>query len=515
MDKSKQQWLTAFSVCLGGIMSSIDTFIMYVATPHLRGVFSATVAEIAGLSTSYAIASMLFMLMSAWLVRGYGARLVYQRGLLLFVVGSILCAAAAGLDTLIAARVVQGMGAGLLLPVEGVILRRTFAPSRHSLVLGLYGTTIMCGPAFGPMLGGFILDQLSWPVMFLVNVPLGVIGLIMVRVFVPSEPDVGTEPRAPIDMPGIALMAVGIVCLVWLLERGNRTFWFEDGTNLFLLVGAACGGALFFAHEAMTAQPLLDLSVLKHRDFNAANLLNFLAAFMITGTLFVLPIYMQEFLQFSPTQAGTTMAPRALVMMGVFPLVGWLFNRVPPRALIICGLLLGFASGVMMSRFSVDTGWDDMIVPQILQGIGAACVLGPVATTALMCMPKDKMASAAAIESTTRLLGSTIGIAVFASLLTHLESRTWELVRHDVSMSSTVLYQRFQGLLQFFSARGGASPLEKSFQMLGGRVMRQVSSLAYMSLFQLIAASFAAMLLISLFITMRSAPANSSHKSPK
>lgn len=514
MNTSKQEWLTAVSVCMGGIMSSIDTFILYVATPHLRGVFSATVAEISGVSTSYAIASMLFMLLSAWFVQQYGAKRVYQWGLALFVAGSLLCAAASNLDLLIGARVLQGMGAGLVIPVEGVILRRTFPPERHGLVMGLYGTSIMCGPAFGPMLGGFILDELGWPLIFLVNVPVGMVGLIMVRAFLAEDRQEGAPGARRVDLAGIALLGCGIVSLVWLLERGNRTFWFEDDANLLLLFVAACAWALFLAHELMATQPLLDLSVLANRAFSAANLLNFLAAFIVTGTLFVLPIYMQEFLRFSPTQAGTTMAPRAFVMMMVFPAVGWLYNRVPTRLLITTGLLLGLSSGVMMSRFSADAGWHDMILPQILQGVGAAFVLGPVATAALMSIPRERMAGAAAIESTTRLLGSTIGIAVFASLLTHFEASTWEIVRHNISLSSPVLYKRFQGLQGFFATFNGASALDKSFRLLNARTMLQVSSLAYKNLFQLIAAGFLAMIAISLLIDMRPArphPSNPSH----
>jgi len=483
-------------------MSSVDTFILYVATPHLRGVFSATVAEISGVSTSYAIASMLFMLLSAWFVQHYGAKRVYQNGLALFVVGSLLCAASSGIDALIAARVLQGVGAGLVIPVEGVILRRTFPPTRHGLVMGLYGTSIMFGPAFGPMLGGFIIDDLGWPMIFMVNIPLGMIGLILARAFLAADHHECTPGLRKIDFPGIALLAIGIVSLVWLLERGNRTFWFEDSTNLILVFVAASSLALFFAHELMVAQPLLDLGVLANRAFSAANLLNFLAAFIITGTLFVLPIYMQEFLRFSPTQAGTSMAPRALVMMIVFPTVGWLYNRVSTRILITTGLSLGLASGVIMSRFSADAGWHDMILPQILQGVGAAFVLGPVATAALMSIPRSRMAGAAAIESTTRLLGSTIGIAVFASMLTHFEARTWEIVRHDISLSNPVLYKRFQGLLGFFATFNGSSALEKSLRLLNARTMLQVSSLAYKNLFQMIAAAFVVMIVISLFINM-------------
>lgn len=507
---STPQWLTAASVVIGGAMSSIDTFILYVATPNLRGVFSATVAEISAVSTSYAIASMLLMLLSAWLVQRFGSKRVYQGGLACFVMGSALCALAPDLHSLIWARIVQGIGAGTVLPVEGAILRRTFPPSRHALVLGLYGTSIMCGPAFGPMLGGLILDNFGWPLIFLVNIPFGLIGLIMVQYFVEDERDGSEHHRMTLDIPGLVLLAAAVMSLIWLLERGNRTVWFEDPLNIVLLLIALSAWAMFFAHERMVERPLLDMSALANRAFNAANGVNFMASFIVSGTLFALPIFMQELLHFSPTQAGSAMAPRAFVMMVAFPLVGWLFARVPTRLLITAGLLMGAASGAMMSHFTVDTGWHDMLLPQIVQGLGAAFVLGPVTTSALMSIPRERMAAAAAIESTTRLLGSTVGIAVFASLLTYYETRLWEIVRHNVTMGSPVLYKRFNGLLYWFRTDSAPDALDKGYRMLEGRVLQQVLSLSYMNLFQLVMAGFTAMLIISLFISMpRKMPAAS------
>lgn len=505
VESTHNKWAVALSVSMGGVMSSLDTFILYVATPNLRGVFSATVAEVSWVSTSYAIASMMCMFLSGWFVDRLGSKRVYQAGLVLFVIGSALCAMATSLEQLILYRVIQGLGAGILLPVEGVILRRTFPPVQHGLVMGLYGTSIMCGPAFGPMLGGILIDQFSWHFIFIVNIPIGIISFVMVRHYLIDDPISADTPKRTFDAPGILWLLFGVVGTVWLLERGDRTYWFEDTQNVILLVVALASWAMLCAHSLTIKQPLLDLKVLKHKTFTAANSLNFLAAFMITGTLFVLPIYMQELLGFSPTQAGTTMAPRALVMMLAFPLVGWLFNRVPMRLLITTGLVLGIGSGVMMAGFTFETGWHDMILPQIIQGLGAAFILGPVTTAALISIPKATMPAAAALESTTRLLGSTLGIAVFASLITHYELRTWELLRHNVTLSSTVLYKRFGGVVEFYYSETSSQlhALEKAYRALNGRVTEQVLSITYMNLFQLITVGFIAMLIISAFISLK------------
>lgn len=495
------KWLIALSVSMGGIMSSLDTFILYVATPNLRGIFSSTIAEISWISTSYAIASMMCMFLSGWAVKRYGSKNVYQAGLLLFVTGSALCAFSLSLNQLIMARVIQGLGAGILLPVEGVILRRTFPPAQHGLVLGLYGTSIMLGPAFGPMLGGIIIDQFSWHWVFLVNIPIGLISFVMVKEFVHNETS-EINKTLSFDSFSFFYLAVAVVSLVWLLERGDRTFWFEDKKNIYLLITALSSWAMLFAHSLSITKPLLDFKILANRAFTTANSMNFLAAFIITGTLFVLPIYMQELLTFSPTQAGMAMAPRAFVMMLAFPLVGWLFNRVGTRILISIGLFFGISSGLMMCDFTFETGWQDMIFPQVIQGLGAAFILGPVTTAALISIPKDKMPGAAALESTTRLLGSTLGIAVFASLITHYELRTWEILRHNVTLFSTVLYKRFAGVIDFFLSETPSSmhAMEKAFQALNGRVTQQVLSITYMNIFQIITLGFMVMVVLSFFI---------------
>jgi DHA2 family multidrug resistance protein len=327
----------------------------------------------------------------------------------------------------------------------------------------------------------------------------------MVCRFVPTESGDPAQAK-PFDIAGFLLLGTGVICLISLLERGNRTFWFDDMHNILLLAGCLVAWAMFAAHLKMRTTPMLDLSVLSNRSFSAANTVNFLAAFMITGALFILPIFMQELLRFSPVEAGTSMAPRAFVMMFAFPFVGVLFNRLGPRLLITCGICLGFISAVLMSQLTAEAGWGDMILPQIIQGLSAAFVLGPVTTAALMQMSKEKMPGAAAIEAATRLLGSTLGVAVFASLLTHYEAVMWELVRHQISMSNLILYKRFKGLLYFFHTDSAPEALQKAYQTLNGRVAIQVMSLAYMNLFQLACAGFFLMLLISFFLNLKKAP---------
>lgn len=496
-------------------MAAIDTFILYVATPHLRGTFSATVSEISWVSTSYAVSSMICMLLSGWLCNKYGRKRVYQSALMVFIVGSALCGTAMTLEFLVFSRIIQGVGAGILLPVENVILRRTFPPSQHGLVMGIYGTTIMIGPAFGPIIGGFIIDHYHWPLIFLVNIPIGLISLIMVQHFVKDDEVVGAarvdyqssnqNRDAPVDAFGILLLVLGMFSLIWLLERGDRLYWFHAPSNVILLFLACFSLSLFVAHELMVKRPAVDLRVLANVTFSTATFLNFLMGFMVSATLFILPIYMQESLDFTATKAGTAMAPRALVMMLVFPITGYLFNRVPPKALIVSGLLLGFYSAFLMSHFTHETGWHDMILPQILQGAAVALVLTPLSTVALMGIKTDRLPAAAGFDSMSRQIGGSLGIAVFATLLAHYQQVSWELLRHKVSMAYPLLFKRFDGVLNFFLTLtpSRSYAYEQSLRLLNARVEEQMASLTYMNLFQIIALCFAVMAVIAMLSKLK------------
>lgn len=503
--QNTNKWLIAVSVFTGALMSTIDTFILYIATPHLRGIFSATTAEISWLSTSYSVAALVSMLLSGWLCGRFGRKRVYQYGLVIFILSSVLCGLSSSLTFLIFARILQGIGAGILVPVENVILRRTFPPEEHGTVIGIYGTTVMIGPALGPVLGGLIIDNLHWSFIFLVNVPIGLIGFIMVQKFVPVDKPNKENAATPYDWLGVTYLVIGLFCLVWLLERGDRLYWFDTFSNIIILFVSLSSLAMFCAHEMVTKNPAVDISVLRNKVFSTTVMLNFMLGFVVTATLFILPLYMQDVLRFTPTKAGETLAPRALFMMLVFPCVGFLFSRINPRILICGGLTIGLVSALMMSRFTHDTGWHDMLIPQILQGVAVVLVLVPLTTIGLKSVLKEQLATAAGFDSMSRQIGGTIGVAVFATLLTHFELKYWGVLRHDVSLAFTVFYKRFNGVIDFFLLKGSSKPIamEQSALLLNSRVQEQVLVISYMNLFNIISVIFFGMLTVAACMKLR------------
>jgi MFS transporter, DHA2 family, multidrug resistance protein len=479
------KWVVAASVTFGTLMGAIDTSIMNVALPHLRGAFSATTEEISWVTTAYLLAAAIAMPLTASLAAAFGRKNVYLAGLQLFVASSVVCGLSPSLPILVAARVLQGVGAGALQPIEQAILRETFPPKEQGMAMGIYGIAIMLGPALGPTLGGYILDHYSWSWAFYINVPVGLLGFVMVSRFVHDS--AGRQRRhANLDVAGIALLVVGLVALHVLLERGERLDWFESTSNVACAAVAAGSLAMFVAHELTTPRPVVNLRVLASRGFASAVGIGTILGFVVFATLFLLPLYMQDLLRWSAMQTGLTLMPRALVMIVAFPLVGALYNRFSPRLFIGLGLGLGAYSAYLMSRFTLQTGTTEILIPQVLQGIALACILTPLSTLALASVARERMAEAAGLNNLGRQLGGSLGVAVFATLLGRFATESRAALVHRGLTGDSVLRARLAGVAQYFWSRGASSPLAvaRSLGRLDGSFERQAMTLAFERAFQ-------------------------------
>jgi len=503
MQPPANKWIIAASVTFGALMGAVDTSIMNVAIPHLRGVFSATTEEISWVSTAYLLSAAVMMPLTAWLGRGLGRKRVCLGGLALFIVGSVACGLAPTVPALVAARVLQGVGAGVLIPIEQAILRETFPPQEQGLAMGLYGVTIMLGPALGPVLGGYMIDELTWSWAFYVNVPVGLVGYAMVSRFVHDPPHL-VRTREPVDLAGVATLVLGLAALHVLLEQGERLDWFAARINVVLLLVAVGALAMFVAHEVATPRPAVDLRVLLGAPFASAVLIGGVVGFVVFATLFLLPLFMQDVLHYSPTQAGLMLMPRALVMLVAFPVIGALYRRVPPRLLIGAGLVLGAQSALLMSRFDADTGRAELVLPQVLQGLGLACILTPLSTLALLSVRREQVAAGAGLNNLVRQLGGSLGVAVIATLLVRFDAQTRASLVHNLVEGDLRLQQRVANVTEWFWSRGGVdatTAARQALDRLDGRLSEQVYVLAFERAFSWMFVLF--MVLLPLLLVLR------------
>jgi DHA2 family multidrug resistance protein len=503
------KWLVTISVTFGTLMGAIDTSIVAVATPHLSGSLGATVEEMTWVTTGFVIATVVVMPLTAFLGRFFGQKRVYLFSLGLFLLGSALCGLARSLPMMVACRALQGMGAGALQPTEQAILRQTFPPEEQGMAMALFGLAVVVGPAAGPVLGGYIIDNLAWPWIFYINIPVGLLGIFMVTRFVHEPEDIraanharAAEQRKNLDWQGVLLMTTGLASLQYVLEEGSRNDWFSSTAIAITTFAAIFLLAAFVIRELTAPVPAVDLSLFKDRVFLSGTIIGAIMFAILMSITFLLPLFMQELLGFSAIQAGTALMPRALAMMVAIPLAGRLYNYVQPRILVIAGVVLVALSAYEMSHYTLDTGSHSVVAAIILQGFGFACIFVPLTTVALASIPRYRMTDATGLNSLLRQIGGSLGLAAFATLLPHfVQTARVGLVSHLVAGRPEVM-QRLGGIQTGLVARGldpGAAR-ETAGRVLDGMLSRQAMLLAFERLFILAGVAFLFVVPLALFL---------------
>jgi DHA2 family multidrug resistance protein len=488
------KWLVALSVTFGTLMGTIDVSIVNVAMPHIRGTVGATVQEITWVTTGFALANVLVMPLTAFLGRLFGQKRVYMICLGLFIAGSALCGMARTLVGLVACRALQGFGAGALQPTEQAILRQTFPPEEQGMAMALFGIAIMIGPAIGPTLGGFIVDNWSWPWIFFINLPVGALGMLMVATFVQEDPEIlassrelAARQRAHMDWAGIALLCVSLSSLQYFLEEGARDDWFESREMTCFFVVALVSGTAFVIRELTASAPAVNLRLFKDPVFLSGTMISATMFALLLSNMFLLPIFMQELLGFDATQSGMALMPRALVMMVATPIVGRIYNHVSPRLLIAVGVLLFSYGAYEMSHLALTSSPRDVTIAIAVQGIGFACLFVSLNTTALATIPRHLLPDATGLNSLLRQIGGSVGLAIFATLLSVYTVDARAAVSAHLWQTRPELLARQAAIQHAFIQRGmdAATAHAASIRALAGVVARQAGTLAFDKLFLL------------------------------
>jgi DHA2 family multidrug resistance protein len=503
------------SVTFGTLMGTIDTSIVNVALPQIRGQLGATLQEITWISTGYVIAQVIVMPLTGFLGRMFGQKNVYMFCLALFLVGSVMCGVAQSLPMLVAFRAIQGLGAGALQPTEQAILRQTFSAKEQGMAMALFALAVMLGPAIGPTLGGYIVDHYHWSWIFFINVPVGLLGLYMVASFVPEPEDIraanrlaAAQQRKHMDWLGLALLIVGLVALQYLLEEGQADDWFESDVILACAFVALVALVAFVIRELTAPMPVVNLSLFADKVFLSGSLIGAVMFAMLMGGMFLLPVFMQELLGFTATQSGVAMMPRVAVMFVATPIVGKIYNRVDPRIIVACGVGFFGIGAFLMSHFTLLTPQSVIVVAIMVQGVGFACLFVPLTTTALSNVPRHKLADATGLNSLLRQVGGSIGLAVFTTILSrdvviaraglaaHLDPSRPE-VQARLLAAQAALMQRG---MDPSAARTGA------VASLLGVVMKQSNVIAFEQLFLVTGLAFLGVLPILVFLKRGGVP---------
>jgi DHA2 family multidrug resistance protein len=485
------KWMIALSVMTGNLMFGISGSIVNVALPHMRGALGASVEEIAWVATGYILSSIIIMPIVALLSSRFGRKRFLLFSVVVFTCASMLCGIAWDLTSMVIFRIIQGVGGGTLIPVAQAILRETFPPREQARAMSIYGLGVMLGPALAPTLGGWIIDDYSWRWCFYINVPVGVINILLVTRFIEDPPYLARE-KGKTDFAGLFFMAISLGTFQLFLEKGQREDWFSSNLIQYLAIISFVGFVLFIWRELTTDRPAVNLRILKDLNFSAGTLISGVLGMGLMSVLFILPLFMQQLLRYPAFDSGFALLPRGLAMLIAMPAAGRLYNKTGPRPLVGMGLFVCFISSYWLSRLSLAVGYWDIFTAQFLQGTGFGLIFVSLSTAALSKIEKPMMTAASGLYNVVRQVFGSIGIALSATLLSRGENMYRAMLAEHVTVSRNVTSDLIRVLTAYFSSRGvdqvGAEM--KTLKVIEGIVVRQSTMLSFNHVFTLIAVLF-------------------------
>src|SRR5690348_5254298 len=478
-------WLIAIAVMSSTFMEVLDTTVVNVSLPHIAGNLSASTDEATWTLTSYLVANAIILPMTGWLAGRFGRKRLLMMAVTGFTVASFFCGLAPSLPFLIIFRIIQGACGGGLQPLSQAILLESFPPEKRGQAMAFWALGIVVAPMLGPVLGGWLTDNYSWRWVFYINVPIGVIAILLTQAFVWDPPYLRRE-RTGIDYWGIGLLTVGMGSLQVMLDKGQEEDWFGSHFIIVLALLAVIGLGGLIIRELMAEHPVIDLSVFKYRSYAVGTFLMTIVGFVLYGSTVLLPLLMQELLGYTATHAGVTNLPRGLASFLFMPVVGILTGKVDSRKLLAFGLTATAFAMFMVSTFSLNVGFWNFWWPLMLQGAGLGLIFVPLTTVTNDPIPRERMGNATSIFNLMRNIGASVGIsAVEAMQFRRMQAHINVLGEH-VTAGSQATQQTLAGIQNGLVARG-IDPVTASRQAHGvvwGMVQRQASMLSYNDTFR-------------------------------
>jgi len=488
-------WLIAIAVMSSTFMEVLDTTVVNVSLPHIAGSLSASTDEATWTLTSYLVANAIILPMTGWLAGRFGRKRLLMIAVTGFTVASFFCGLAPSLPFLIIFRIIQGACGGGLQPLSQAILLESFPPEKRGQAMAFWALGIVVAPMLGPVAGGWLTDNYSWRWVFYINVPIGVIAILLTQAFVFDPPYLRRE-KTGIDYWGIGLLCVGMGSLQILLDKGQEEDWFGSHFIIVLLVLSIIGLGGLIIRELKAKHPVIDLTVFKYRSYAVGTFLMTIVGFVLYGSTVLLPLLMQELLGYTATHAGVTNLPRGLASFMFMPVVGILTGKVDSRKLLAVGLTATAIAMFLVSTFSLDVGFWNFWWPLMIQGAGLGLIFVPLTTVTNDPIPRERMGNATSLFNLMRNIGASMGISAVTTMQFRQMQAHINILGGHVNSSSPAAQQTFRGLEQVFMSRG-ADAVTAAHQAEGavwGMVLRQASMLSYNDVFRFLGAMFLVLL---------------------
>ena len=469
------------------LLEIIDTTIVNVALNDMRGNLGATLTEVAWVITAYAIGNVIIIPMTSWLSTQFGRRNYFAASIMIFTVCSFLCGNANGIWELVVFRFLQGLGGGALLATSQTIITEAYPPEKRNMAQAIYGLGVIVGPTLGPPLGGFIVENYSWPYIFYINIPIGVIATLLTLQFV-RNPNYGTKSAtSDIDWLGIALLAVSVGSLQYVLEKGQDDDWFSSRVIIILACTSFLCAFFFIWRELTFRNPIVNLRVLKNGNLRIGTGLTFLLGFGLYGTTFIIPVYTQSTLGWTAFQSGMLLVPAAITTAFLMPVIGKILSKgVPQQFLVSLGMLF-FAMFCFWGYFILTnaTPSENFFWMLVTRGVGLPLLFIPITSLSLSTLKGPEIGQGVAFTGMMRQVGGSFGVAIITTFMARQNMFHRNTLVSRLSVDDPAVMERVHAMQNGFMAKGMPPniALQSAYKALDYTVTGQANVLSYMDVF--------------------------------
>ncbi|MCX6303782.1 MAG: DHA2 family efflux MFS transporter permease subunit [Bacteroidetes bacterium] len=476
--------IIAVTTISAAIMELIDTSIVNVALNQMAGNLGASIEDIAWVITSYAIANVIIIPMTGFLAAYFGRRRYYMASIAIFTIASIFCGMSTSLWQIVLWRFVQGLGGGGLLSTSQSILFETFPGKQRGLAAALFGMGVVLGPTLGPVVGGVIIDTYSWPLIFYINVPFGIIASLLTYRFIPDSLHDYGKPR--IDWSGIFLLTIGIGALQYVLERGEAEDWFDSRLIIWLTVVAVVGLATFIWWELQQKEPVVNLRILKDWNLTVTTMLTFIVGFILFTSVFVFPLMLQRVLGYTAYETGLTLLPASILSLIFMPFIGKRLQAgTPPKFFVTIGFITLMGFGILMSRADLNVTSSFFALPLMIRGAGLACLFVPLNAMAVAGLQPKDIPQGVALNNMMRQLGGSFGIAIINNYIAHRVAVHRTDLISNIYSGGQMFTERYNQVYQGLQSKlpVAANLQQQTYQVIELTIMKQTYMLSYLDAF--------------------------------
>jgi len=491
MKPGTSRGLIAFTVMLPTLIEIIDTSIVNVSLDHIRGSLSAGYDEATWAITAYLVSNAIVIPMAGWLARLIGRKNYQIASIALFTFSSFMCGSAWSLPSLVFFRILQGMGGGGLVPISQSILLESFPREKHGQAMAIFGMGAMFGPIVGPLLGGWITDALTWRWIFYINIPIGILSIIM-NVLVIEDPPYMQRQKMKIDYWGLLFLSVGLGALQFVLDKGESEDWLESDLIIVIAAVAVVALTLLVINEYYAERPIVNLKLFRDRTFASGSTVMFFVFLNLFGSIVLLPIFLQMMMGYTSFYAGLVLGPGGIATMLAMPIAGKFIGKVNPKRFLVVGICVCAFSTYLMSQFNLTTDFWTFVWPRVILGFGMGMTFIPLTTLTLSHIPKENMTEATSLYNLLRNLGGSVGVAFTTTILSRrAQLHQTRLVEH---------LSPFDPAYQIYHDRIGSALASKGIAVSGAdglmyrELVRQATTLAFTDAFLVISGLILCML---------------------